>query len=59
MEMRRNTEVVKTHWGEWAIVYYLENGFPIPADSVTYPFKWMAHLKKWWVENVHGNYIDY
>jgi hypothetical protein len=57
--MRRNTEVVKTFWGEWAIVYYLDNGFPISADLRTYPFRWMAQFRKWWVENIHGNYIEH
>lgn len=56
--MKRKTEVVKTVLGEWAIVYYLDNGFPIPADSTTYPFKWMAQMRKWWVEDVHENYIE-
>jgi hypothetical protein len=54
--MKHNTEIARVIRG-WVIVYYLDNGFPIPAHSVIYPFKWMARLKKWWVENVHGNYV--
>ena len=57
--MRRKTYVVKSVFGGWAIVYYLDNGFPIPCDRVLYQFKWMAQLRKWWVEEVCGNPIDY
>jgi hypothetical protein len=55
--MRRETHVVQTFWGEWAIVYYLGNEFPVPCG--VYRYRWLAHLVKWWVESVHGNYVDY
>jgi hypothetical protein len=55
--MKQKTHIIKTVYGGWAIVYYLDNGFPVPCDRVIYPFKWMARFRKWIIEDVHGNYF--